>query len=142
MKLSEKFRFKLLASKLLGKSIIRRNKDYYFSFKSARWGGIFTIIDEKTGICRTDGYDEFGGVFETHPESGVRYKGFQIPHWEDLLKFAEEIHRTVSWYPYIGWDFAYTPHGWVLVEGNWGQFVCEYAEREGVKKMFDDMFDK
>ncbi len=105
-------------------------------------GGIFSVIDEKTGICRTDGYDEFGGIFECHPDSGVRYKGFQIPDWEGLLKFAEEVHRTIPWYPYVGWDLAYTPNGWILVEGNWGQIVCEYAEREGVKKMFDDFFDK
>ena len=23
---------------------------------------------------------------------------------------------------YVGWDFALTDNGWVLIEGNWGQF--------------------
>lgn len=105
-------------------------------------GGIFSVIDEKTGICRTKGYDEFNGVFEKHPDSGVQYQGFQIPRWDELLAFAEKVHRTIPYYPYVGWDFALTEKGWILVEGNWGQIVCEYAEREGVKKMFDDMFDK
>ncbi|MBP5482603.1 MAG: hypothetical protein J6Y22_12740 [Paludibacteraceae bacterium] len=105
-------------------------------------GGIFSVIDEKTGICRTKGYDEFGGIFERHPDSGAKYEGFQIPDWDKLLKFAEEVHRTIPFYPYVGWDLAYTVNKeWVLVEGNWGQIVCEYAEREGVKKMFDDFFD-
>ena len=36
--------------------------------------------------------------------------------------------------PFIGWDFALTKEGWVLVEGNWSQFVCQAAADVGVKE--------
>ena len=44
-------------------------------------------------------------------------------------------------YPYIGWDFALTQNGWVLIEGNWGQFLSEFSDREGIKESFDKLFD-
>ena len=38
---------------------------------------------------------------------------------------------------YVGYDFALTENGWVLVEGNsLGQFVGQIAEQKGVKKKF------
>jgi hypothetical protein len=39
---------------------------------------------------------------------------------------------------YIGWDFTLTEKGWVLIEGNWGQFVGQYIDKEGIKKQFDN----
>jgi hypothetical protein len=109
---------------------------------NANAGGILVVIDEVSGIILTDGVDMRGTRYEKHPDSQLPFKGYQIPEWEALLKLAEEIHRTkMPNYPYIGWDFALTPKGWVLIEGNWGEFVSEFADREGIKEKFDSMFD-
>lgn len=53
---------------------------------------------------------------------------------------AEEIHAMVPDQPYIGWDFALSDKGWMLVEGNWGQFMSEWADKEGIKDKFDYYF--
>lgn len=109
---------------------------------NANAGGILAVIDEVSGIIQTDGVDMRGTKYERHPDSKFPFKGYKIPEWEALLKLAEEIHRTkMPNYPYIGWDFALTPYGWVLIEGNWGEFVSEFADREGIKEKFDSMFD-
>jgi len=104
-------------------------------------GGIFAVVDEMSGSLTTCGVDEFGHVFERHPDSMHLIKGWQVPRWKELLKTAEEVHRTVPNYPYVGWDFALTKTGWVLIEGNWGQFLSEAADKEGIKCKFDSMFD-
>lgn len=105
-------------------------------------GGIFACIDEKTGILTTEGMCETDGcLYKVHPDSKHQILGWQIPHWNDLLFLAEKIHRTIPSYPYVGWDFALTKTGWVLIEGNWGQFTTEYLDKEGVKEKFDAMFD-
>jgi hypothetical protein len=39
---------------------------------------------------------------------------------------------------YIGWDFALTDDGWVLIEGNWGQFLSQYVDKIGLKSKFMD----
>lgn len=109
---------------------------------NANSGGILAVIDEKTGLIKTDGVDMCGIFYEKHPESSIVFKGFQIPQWQELLSLTEKIHRLeMPSYPYVGWDFALTERGWSLIEGNWGQFVSEYADREGIKEKFDSMFD-
>lgn len=108
---------------------------------NANSGGVFCVVDEETGMLLTDAMDKQGRFYERHPDSHHQLKGWVIPKWNELLEFAFKIHNTISWYPYVGWDFALTENGWVLIEGNWGQFVTEYADKEGIKERFDAMFD-
>ncbi len=104
-------------------------------------GGVIAVIDEKTGVIISEGVDLMGGKHEFHPDSGVRIKDFQIPLWDEFLIKVEHIHNSIKDYPYIGWDFALSENGWVLVEGNWGCLFSEAIDKEGIKKKFDNMFD-
>ena len=108
---------------------------------NAAQGGMFAIIDEKTGIVATDGMNESGETFSSHPDSGLTFKGWQIPQWEELLATAEKAHRLLADHPYIGWDFAYTDNGWVLIEGDWGQFLSEFSDHEGIKERFEKLIE-
>ncbi len=109
---------------------------------NASSGCIVALIDEKTGTVISEGISIYGGRYEHHPDSGVRIKGHQIPYWDDLLQKVEQVHRTIEYYPYVGWDFVLSENGtWVLFEGNWGMMGSEYIDKEGIKKKFDSMFD-
>ena len=78
---------------------------------SAAQDGFAAEIDATTGIVITDGYQENGKVFEVHPDTGVRVKGFQIPHWDELRALVDELMKEMSEYGYIGWDFVLTKDG-------------------------------
>lgn len=108
---------------------------------NAAQGGLFAMIDEQTGVLRTDGMTEYGKTFEKHPESGLTYKGWQIPAWDDLLKTAQKAHERLKHHPYIGWDFAYTDKGWVLIEGDWGQFLNEFSDKIGIRNEFEMLIE-
>lgn len=100
-------------------------------------GGIFVRIDEITGQIISDGYTEHGEVFGQHPDSQITFKGYQIPRWEELRELAVKCHMEIPEHKYIGWDFALTPNGWVLLEGNWGQFLCQQVSgQKPLKKKF------
>lgn len=88
-------------------------------------GGIFACIDKETGKICTDGMDEKANTYTNHPDSGIKYKRWQIPYWLELVELAEKCHRNMPRHSYISWDFALTDNGWVLIEGNWGEFVCQ-----------------
>lgn len=105
---------------------------------NAAMGGVFSVISNE-GELITDGYDEFGNSFELHPDSGLRFKGWKVPDWDKLILLVEKLHRLLPNHPYIGWDFCLTKTGWVLIEGDWGQFISEYADKEGIKDVFDDL---
>ena len=104
---------------------------------NAGGGGIFANVDALTGVLYTDGIDEEGHFYEKHPDSGFVFKGFQLPRWDELLLTVEKVHKEcMPHHLYIGWDFALTDNGWVLIEGNWGQFVSQYADHIGFKECF------
>lgn len=100
-------------------------------------GGVFASVDEKTGLVTTDGMDESNVLYQKHPDSGITFKGWQIPQWVELTKLAEEVFRICfPEHKYIGFDFALTDNGWVLIEGNWGQFLGQYVSKKGIKEKF------
>lgn len=100
-------------------------------------GGIYALIDERTGLVLTDGRDEKGGFYPVHPDSGIAFKNTMIPEWNGLLRTVEKVHRSdMSNHIYISWDFAYTNDGWAIIEGNWGQFICQQSSsHRGFKKV-------
>lgn len=100
-------------------------------------GGLYAAIDPETGRVATNGKDELCNVYLEHPDSHVVYKGWQVPQWESLMKLTKEVHRLLPKHKYIGWDFAHTDDGWVLIEGNWGEFIAQQSTMErGYKKEF------
>lgn len=104
-------------------------------------GGIIAVINPDTGMITTDGVDESGKYYMKHPDSGVSYKGWQVPRWKELLTLAEEIQRSIPKHKYVGWDFALTDKGWVLIEGNWGQFLSQYNDHIGLKRYFLELLN-
>lgn len=104
---------------------------------NAGHGGMFALIDEKTGILFTDAVDKYGNSYKQHPNSGITYKGWNVPKWNELIDTARNLFKEcLCEHKYIGFDFALTDDGWVLIEGNWGQFVGQYVYGMGVKERF------
>lgn len=104
-------------------------------------GGIFAGIDPQTGIVITIGVDEMNNKYTHHPDTGVTIEGFQIPRWEEAVNLAEKLAFMIPANRYIGWDFALTDHGWVLVEGNASaQFnLHQICDLKGRRSELDDL---
>lgn len=108
---------------------------------NAATGGIFAVIDVETGCLCTDGVDEKGNKYEVHPDSKIKYKGWMIPQWSKLIDLTKLIHSEMPDYRFIGWDFALSDKGWVLIEGDWTRFISEYADKKGIKNTFIDLMN-
>lgn len=81
-------------------------------------GGILVGIDRDTGVLNTDGYDERNIRYASHPDSGITFKGYQLPQWDSMLAVCKEMSAKINKVKYIGWDMAHTDQGWVVIEGN------------------------
>ena len=104
-------------------------------------GGLTAQVDGKTGIVIGDAFDRMCNFYKDHPSTGVIVKGFAIPDWDGLLKMLDQIQSKIPDYPYVGWDFAFSDKGWVIVEGNWGNFITQYLKR-GIRAEFEKCFKK
>lgn len=72
---------------------------------------------------------------ETHPVSGVRFEGLQIPHWERLHEVAVQAHGVFPEFGIIGWDIGMSADGPVIIEANDNPFHALYqlAADRGVR---------
>lgn len=84
-------------------------------------GGIFVPIDINKGCLEKFGYHfiENGGRSDiSHPDSGVVFEGYQLPHFSqslELVRYAASFFENKI----IGWDVAVTINGPILIEGNY-----------------------
>ena len=114
---------------------------------SAALNGFDAEIDPVTGVVITDGCREKGEPYKVHPDSGITIKGFQIPKWDELIEFVDEIMAELPEYGCIAWDLVLTPRGWCVMEGNYsGDFMFQMTSNRGFKKEFEELigwtFDK
>ena len=105
---------------------------------NAAQGGVFASIDVQSGMVISNGYDELGHCYNTHPDSEVSFKGFQIPEWSELLNMARQAHLSLpDDQVYVAFDCALSDKGWVIVEGNWGDlFMQQISLGRGLKQEF------
>lgn len=110
---------------------------------NAARGGLFARVNTDTGIIESNGISEKTNVeYEKHPDTCITIKGIQLPQWDELLQIVEEIVKQCPNKKYIGWDFAYSDKGWVLVEGNGcpGLFLTQMGAGKGLRKVFSKTY--
>lgn len=98
---------------------------------NASAGGLLALIDPDTGVISSDSFDRNNIIHEVHPDTGVRFKGFQLPEWEAMRQTVTEMMGVLPSVKYVGWDMAHTKNGWVVIEGNsMGQLMAPQAFKE------------
>ena len=105
---------------------------------NAGQGGVFVSIDQNTGEIVTDAFDEKGNCFVSHPDSGITFRGFRIPQWEDLIDLVKRAHLALpDDQVYVAFDCALSDKGWCLVEGNWGDWILQQISlKRGLRNEF------
>ena len=104
-------------------------------------GGIDVGINAETGVCDTLGYGEQGETCERHPTTGVKFMGYRIPRWGEMLSLAKKLASSLPLsINYVGWDFVLTPKGWCVMEGNYrGDFMWQLFRQRGMLKEFEEL---
>ncbi|TDK46599.1 sugar-transfer associated ATP-grasp domain-containing protein [Algoriphagus formosus] len=97
------------------------------------------IIDSKSSI-RVPIFLESGEFYskgitaewetlESHPESGIKFKGKSIPFYSKIVKSCEQLHNRIPHLQLIGWDVSVTDSGEIkLIEWNTGHPGIIYTE--------------
>lgn len=93
---------------------------------NATSGGVFALADLNSGELISDAYDKSGHVYEYHPDTDKKFKGYKIPEWNQMLEVVKQAHLALSENDvYVGFDVALSKRGWVIIEGNWGDIMCQ-----------------
>jgi hypothetical protein len=54
-----------------------------------------------------------------------------LPNWEDILNRVVAAHHMCSNFVFVGWDVAFTQHGWMILEGNANWDAATYQTLRG-----------
>lgn len=87
-------------------------------------GGMYTMLDDR-GVAQFAAFDGENQTFTVHPVTGTSIVGFQVPMFDEVLRFVDTIARVVPQVPYVGWDIAISPDGPVVIEGNYNTGVFQ-----------------
>lgn len=106
-------------------------------------GGILAAINPKNGVVISDGIDELRNEYKVHPNTGVKFKGFQISKWDELVKMVTKLSDIRPEGRYLGWDVALSKKGWVVVECNsCTAFVGQQMPlKRGIRKEFVELIN-
>lgn len=106
-------------------------------------GGIAIGFNNETGLLKEYGFykPEFGLKVACHPDTGVIFHKFRIPHIKKVIEDALYFHSMLPYIHSVGWDIAVGENGPIFIEGNdnWeinGPQICN----GGLKKEFNKLF--
>lgn len=95
-------------------------------------GGLCVPIDIERGVLRPVAYDRMHTQLTEHPYSHITFRDYPIPRITEMLQMARDLQLSIPECRYCGWDFAITPTGVDVIEGNTppgGQLTQVYSQR-------------
>lgn len=95
-------------------------------------GGMYTFLSME-GKILIPAIDEEGKIYKKHPISKEDIVGFQVPNFDEVIKYVKKLAKVEPNIRYVGWDIAVTDKGVDVIEGN------EYS---GVFQMKPSLSDK
>jgi len=81
-------------------------------------GGVGYNFDLDTGVCVGYGRDKKNVPYVFHPGTNVQMIGFKLPKFDELKKTIINLSKKTPKARFVGWDIAYTPNGFELIEMN------------------------
>lgn len=98
--------------------------DPHDNFLGGRTGNLIATIDLATGRLgaaygrRDIRYPRLIERFEQNPDTGRPIAGMTLPQWSDISRLVERAARSFERLPALGWDFALSNAGIVIIEAN------------------------
>ena len=88
------------------------------------FGAVSAPINLVTGEVLTDAQTAKGQVLEKHPVSGITFKGFKIPLFEEAKEMVKKAALEVPEVRQVGWDICIGENGPIIIEGNdWTDYM-------------------
>ena len=81
-------------------------------------GGIGVRVDRDSGILGSDGFDYRFQSYQSHPDSGIVFKGVQVPFWNEVKSVCSKAQKSLSFVMHYGMDVAISDTGPVVLEIN------------------------
>lgn len=82
-------------------------------------GGVGYPVDVDSGVVMGAGTDILGNKYLYHPSTGHKMIGFEIPNYEAMKVYIENLCHVIPTARLIAWDIAVTEDDFELIEANY-----------------------
>lgn len=111
-------------------------------------GGMGILVDLDTGKLVGNATDKNLKHYDKHPQTNIKFDGFQIPNWDIIKKTVLEASKVNKHIHVVGWDVAVTFEGCTFIEGNRRpgfdivQVVCNSGKKNLMQEVLDYINEK
>lgn len=110
-------------------------------------GNLAAAVDISTGIVISPGIKRLAAcsdIYVSHPVTGQKILGFQIPHWEMVKEIVKEAAVVFPQVRTVGWDVAILEDRPIIIEGNpsWNKGAPQIPLDKGIKPILDTYLGK
>ncbi len=77
---------------------------------NASYNGLYCNI-EQDGTISNFALDKYVNYYSEHPESGIKFSGFSIPNYDQVVDFCVSNHQRFLRFTLISWDIAIKKDG-------------------------------
>jgi hypothetical protein len=97
-------------------------------------GSLAAPIDPHSGTIGAGRRSSSDTATASHPQTGVRFQGMQIPYWSEVDRLVRDALDVLPGLHGIGWDVGITDAGPVIIEANpwWGADVLQVPHGRGL----------
>ncbi|HHX78529.1 MAG TPA: hypothetical protein GX695_02110 [Acholeplasmataceae bacterium] len=85
---------------------------------NASFGGLFSMIDVKTGVLSVAKSYTTSSNYLLHPESNNNISGVVVPRWEEIKNEILKVANSFKEIPFMSWDIVVTNNSFVVLEIN------------------------
>ena len=104
-------------------------------------GGSGVLVDTEKGILVGNAINKDMEEFEVHPVSGIKFDGYKIPYFDEIIELTKKAALKFPKTIVIGWDVALTNKGPLIIEGNNGPGfdLPQVVMKKGTKYMLENI---
>jgi glutathione synthase/RimK-type ligase-like ATP-grasp enzyme len=120
---------------------IPRGSNVADNFQNGTTGNLLAGVDIESGrllhiVGPRPGDVRVPVVLDTHPDTGARVTGFEIPQWNALCEMTRRAAEQIPGLVTGGWDVAVSSGGPTVIEANWRYniYILQIANQSGVRQ--------
>lgn len=94
------------------------------NFSGGNTGNLIASLDPETGRVgpafgrRNKAFPRLVESFDSNPDTGRPIAGQRVPQWDEIRAVVHKAVETFRELPFLGWDFALSTEGVVIIEAN------------------------
>lgn len=120
------------------------------NFSGGNTGNLIASLDPQTGRIgpafgrRNKAFPRLIESFDSNPDTGHPIAGQQVPRWDEIRALVRKAVETFRELPFLGWDFALSTEGVIIIEANSNPDIigAQVSSGSGARELLKPLYQR